>query len=143
MKRSLKKLLKKIYASNSMTAMELVKHIEGETGDHRDFYPVVALVDAGYLGFTGPQPNPDEPFRETIIAKTLQCYRQGPGHQSYENVTILGDGDHEGTYFYIGPKCIEFFEARWSDTKRLLTSAGLSFVAAVTVALLSYFLKST
>ncbi|MGA5718162.1 hypothetical protein ACPCWF_05955 [Pseudomonas atacamensis] len=141
MNRSLRKILKRVYDANCLPASDVVSLIEIRTGDHRDFYPLAALVEANYLAFTGGQPKAGEQFRNSLLAQTFQCYRQGRGSQSYKNVTVFDREANEEIYFYIGPKAIEFFENRRSDTMRLLTSAGLSFFAAVTVAVITYMLR--
>lgn len=140
MNRSLKKLLKRLYAENSMTCSEALKLLDRRFGDHRDFYPLAALVEADYLGWTGGMQNADEPFRRTMLAHALQCHSQGRGTQTYKQ-TIVKEGREE-EYFYIGPKTIELFETRRSDSKKLLASAGLSFFAAVIVAVIAYMLRS-
>ena len=141
MNKSLQMLLKKIYDDNCMPASDVVRLVESRTGDHRDFYPLAALVEANYLGFTGGQPKEDDQFRNSYLAQTFQCYRQGRGTQSYMNVTVFDRPDNDEVYFYIGPKAVEFFESRRSDTKKLLASACLSFFAAVTVAIIAYWLR--
>jgi hypothetical protein len=141
MNKSLRKVLKRIYNANYLPASEVVKLIEVRAGDHHDFYPLAALVEANYLAFTGGQPKEEEQFRNSLLAQTFQCYRQGRGHQSYKNVTVFDREENEEVYFYIGPKAIEFFENRRSDTMKLLTSTGLSFFAAVTVAVIAYWLR--
>lgn len=141
MNKSLQILLKKIYDDNCMPASDVVRLVESRTGDHRDFYPLAALVEANYLGFTGGQPKGDDQFRNSYLAQTFQCYRQGRGTQSYMNVTMFDRPDNDEVYFYIGPKAVEFFESRRSDTKKLLASACLSFFAAVTVAIIAYWLR--
>ncbi|WP_439870169.1 hypothetical protein ACTABV_08375 [Pseudomonas fragariae (ex Marin et al. 2024)] len=138
----LRRALKKIYTVNSMPAIEFVGLIDRRYGDHRDFYPLVALVESGYLGFTGGQPKEDMQFRSSLLAQTFQCYRQGRGKQSYKNVTVFDHDEDDEVYFYVGPRAIDFFESRRSDTKKLLTSAFLSFFAAVTVAIITYWLRS-
>ncbi|MHC8334574.1 hypothetical protein [Pseudomonas sp. LB3P25] len=142
MNKSLKDVLKKIYDANFMTATEVVHLVENRTGDHRDFYPLAALVEANYLGFTGGQPTDEDQFRNSLLAQTFQCYRQGRGRQSYKNVTVFDREERDEVYFYIGPKAVEFFETRRSDTKKLWVSAGLSFFAAVTVAIITYWLRN-
>ena len=141
MNKSLQKVLKKVYDANCMSASEVVRLVESRTGDHRDFYPLAALVEANYLGFTGGQPQEDEQFRNSLLAQTFQCFRQGRGTQSYLNVTVFDREGSDEVYFYIGPKAVEYFESRRSDTKKLLASAGLSFFAAVTVAVIAYWLR--
>ena len=141
MNKSLQMLLKKIYDDNCMPASEVVRLVESRTGDHRDFYPLAALVEANYFGFTGGQPKDDDQFRSTYLSHTFQCYRQGRGRQSYMSVTVFDRPDNDEVYFYIGPKAVEFFESRRSDTKKLLASACLSFFAAVTVAIIAFWLR--
>lgn len=141
MENSYRKVLRQIYRSNALQAHELLGHIHRTHNDHRDFYPMVALLNAGYVGFTGGVPPEDASFRDTIIAHTLQCYSQGPGAQSYGMVSVNGSGDADGLYFYIGPKGIEYFETRRSDNKKLFISACLSLLAGITVAFVSMYLK--
>ncbi|MFV0926514.1 hypothetical protein [Pseudomonas palmensis] len=141
MNRSTKKLLKKLYSENSLLSSEVVKLVERKTDDYRDFYPLAALVEGDYLGFTGGQPDKDEPFRRTMLAQSFQCYRQGRGPQSCGMVTMFDSLDRDEVYFYVGPKTIELFESRRSDSKKLLASAGLSFFAAVVVAVITYWLR--
>lgn len=142
MNRSLKKLLKRLYAENSMICSEALNLLDNRFGDHRDFYPLAALVEADYLGCTGGLPAVGEPFRRTYMAHTFQCYRQGRGLQRYKNITVIEKEDGEEIYFYIGPKTIELFETRRSDSKKLWASAGLSFFAAVVVSVIAYWLRS-
>lgn len=141
MNKSMRRVLKGIYESNSLPADKVVRLVDSRYGDHRDFYPLAALVEANYLDFTGGQPKKDDEFRNSLLAQTFQCYRQGRGKQSYKNVTVFDRTEKDEVYFYVGPKTIEFFESRRSDTKKLWTSACLSFFAAVTVALITYYLR--
>lgn len=142
MNRSMKKLLKRLYTENSLPCSEALKLLENRFGDHRDFYQLAALVEAGYLGCTGGIPGVAEPFRTTLMAQTFQCYRQGRGQQRYKLITVLEKEGADESYFYIGPKTIELFETRRSDSKKLLASAGLSFFAAVIVAVIAYLLRN-
>lgn len=141
MKGSLKKLLRTIHKRNAISVYDFVEIIERSSGDHRDFYPVIGLIKAGYLGITIPQTEKDNKFWDTITAYTLQCYSQGRGPQEYMGTHLLGEHEEDFNYFYIGPKTIEYFEGRRSDRIKLLISTLLSFVAAVTVALISFWLR--
>lgn len=141
MKGSLKKLLKAVYKKNSISVYDFVQMVERNSGDHRDFYPVIGLIKAGYLGITIPQTEKDNKFWDTITAYTLQCYSQGRGPQAYMGTHLMGEHEEDSNYFYIGPRTIEYFEARDSDKVKLFISTFLSFIAAVTVALISFWLR--
>ena len=141
MKRSYRNVLRRIYRDHSVQRDLILKSIERIHGDHRDFYPLVALISAGYLGFTGAVPGLDHPHRDIAIAHSLQAYTQGSGPQSYKSAQVRGRSGSEDEYFFIGPRGIEYFETRRSDNRKILVSAGLSFFAAVTVSVIGYFLK--
>ncbi|MBC8877876.1 hypothetical protein [Pseudomonas cerasi] len=142
MRSSYRGLLKRIYDSNSLPGSEVFSSVKRRHNDHHDFYPLIALMNSAYIGYTGPMPAADVPFRDTMIAHSFQAYSQGPGPQVYESTHVMGGLEDKSIYFYIGPKGIEFFEARRADNKKLLISALLSLLAGITVALVSYYLRS-
>jgi len=139
MKISYRGLLKKIYDQSAVPAAEVLASVKTKHNDHRDYYPLIALIASGYLGYTGAVPKADAPFRETLIAHSLQAYSLGPGAQVYESAHV--NGGLEELYFYIGPKGIEYFESRRADNKKLLISGFLSLLAGTTVAVISFGLK--
>jgi hypothetical protein len=83
----------------------------------------------------------DAAYRDTTTAHIFQAYSQGPGPQVYETAHVQGGLDDKDIYFYIGPKGIEFFEARSADNKKLVISALFSLLAGITVALVSSYIK--
>lgn len=141
MKSSYRGLLKKIYDANSVQALDIIKSIERPRGDHRDFYPLVALIKSGHIGYTGAAPDPSSDFADTLLTHCFQCYSQGPGAQSYKTATVFSGAESEDIYFFIGPKGIEYFETRRADNKKLFISAGFSLIAGITVALVGFWLK--
>lgn len=141
MKNSYRGLLKRIYDANTVQALEVIQSIKRVHNDHRDFYPLIALVNSSHIGYTGPVPEPGVPYRDILIAHSLQAYCQGPGEQSYKSAQVLGGAEGVDNYFYIGPKGIEYFETRRADNKKLFMSAFFSLLAGTTVALISYCLK--
>lgn len=141
MKSSYWSLLKRIHICNSLPATEVLRSVKRRDGDHRDFYPLIALMNSGHIGYTGPMPTSDMAFRDTLIAHSFQAYCQGPGDQAYETAHVMGGLDDKSTYFYIGSKGVELFESRRADNRKLLISALLSLFAGITVALVSFYLK--
>jgi len=141
MKSSYRGLLKRIYEANSIQALEVIKSVERSYGDHRDFYPLVALINTGHIGYTGAAPDPEVDFADTQLTHVFQCYTQGPGHQHYKMAEVFGGAESDDVYFYIGPKGIEYFETRHADNKKLFISAGFSLFAGITVAVISFGLK--
>lgn len=142
MKGSYRALLKRIYKSNSVHARDAIARVERTHGDHRDFYPLVSLINSGHIGYTGATPSPDSQFPDTDLAYVFQCYSQGPGKQTYKTVKIMRGIESEDVYFYVGAKSIEYFETRKSDNRKIIISAFFSLLAGLTVALASYYLKS-
>ena len=141
MKSTYRDLLKKIYDANTVQALEVIKSVERSHGDHRDFYPLVALINSGHIGYTGAAPDPAGDFADTQFTHVFQCYAQGPGRQHYKTAEVFGGVEGEDLYFFIGPKGIEYFETRRADNKKLLISAILSFLAGTTVALITFCLR--
>ncbi|EJM09788.1 hypothetical protein PMI21_05520 [Pseudomonas sp. GM18] len=143
MKSTYRDVLKRIYKSNSVHALDVISSIERSHGDHRDFYPLVALINSGHIGYTGAAPDPSVDFADTMLTHTFQCYSQGPGRQHYKTATVIRGAESEDVYFFIGPKGIEYFETKRSDNKKILISAGFSLLAGVTVAVISFLLKQS
>ncbi len=141
MKSSYWGLLKRIHACNTLTATEVLKAVKRRDGDHRDFYPLVALMNSGHIGYTGPMPKADIAFRDTLITHSFQAYCQGPGAQVYESAHVMSGLDDKGTYFYIGSKGLELFESRRADNRKLVISGFLSLLAGITVALITFYLR--
>lgn len=143
MKSSYRGFLKKIYNSNSVQVLEILNSVQRTHNDHRDFYPLVALIKSGHIGYTGAAPDPAADFADTLLAHTFQCYAQGPGPQRYRQAETFSGAESNELYFYIGSKGIEYFETRHADNKKLLISAFFSVLAGTTVAVFSYFLRQS
>jgi hypothetical protein len=121
--------------------MKVIEKVERVYKDHRDFYPLVSLINSGHIGYAGEDYDPKKPYAATYLAKVFQCYSKGHGPQSYEGTDVALGVESEKVYFYIGPKGVEYFETRRADNKKLLISAGFSLSAGVIVAVLSFGLK--
>tara|TARA_R110002050_G_scaffold59277_10_gene132738 strand:+ start:618 stop:980 length:363 start_codon:yes stop_codon:yes gene_type:complete len=99
--------------------------------DHRDFYALAALLDSGYIGFTGPikldEENNVNIYRQVRI---FQAYSQGDGTQTYQDETILGSNNPD-SYMYIGSKGIEYFHNRSESRKGWYLTFTLALIGAI------------
>lgn len=123
-------LLSEIYKNQTLTVREVIDRVERIHGDHRDFYPLVGLLDGKYIGTTLPLF--DGKYNESLMAQQMQAISQGPGMQSYKNVQTMSDMD--GSYFYIAGKGLDYFAARQSDIKKIIIATLLSLISGLVVA---------
>jgi hypothetical protein len=106
MKRTDHDLLSYINENQEAGIREISSLMIRRKNDYRDFYGLVAFLQGGYIGFTGPiVPEPSNQ------ARLFQCYSQGRGFQRCGDVELLPT-DNEDSYFYIGPKGIDYFHQR-------------------------------
>tara|TARA_R110002050_G_scaffold87661_5_gene185551 strand:- start:3130 stop:3561 length:432 start_codon:yes stop_codon:yes gene_type:complete len=136
MKRSHHEILKHIFDNDSnndndnVGIKELFSMMVRKHNDHRDFYALAALIDAGYVGFTGPIFNKEDGAMDTYKqVRLFQAYSQGDGNQTYEGTTILAKT--EDSYLYVAAKAIEYFHARNELRMGWILTAVLAFIAAV------------
>lgn len=131
MKRSLHQTLKSIYDFDDLGVRELSEKMCRRHGDHRDFYGLSALLEAGYIGFTGPifktKSGKLDTYRQVRL---FQAYSQGYGEQSYDGVFIC-NSKHFDSFLYIGPKAITYFQSKSEMRNGWLITAALSLIVAI------------
>ena len=110
LKESHYQILKYIYDNDDVGIKEISSMMVRTHNDHRDFYSLAALLESGYIGFTGPVYFDDNGKLET-----------------YEQVRIF----QADSYLYIGPKSIEYFNTRSETRKGWYLVAALAFVASI------------
>ena len=125
MKKAHHQILSYVYEEEEVGIRELSSLMARGKGDHRDFYGLVALLQAGYVGFTGPVHSD-----ATEQAHLFQCYAQGQGLQQSGNVQLL-PSDNDDSYLYIGARGIEYFHQRSEARKGWILAAVFSLVASV------------
>lgn len=125
MKRAYHDMLSYVYEQEEVGIRKLSNQMARRKGDHRDFYGLVALLHAGYVGFTGPVHGD-----ATEQAYLFQCYAQGEDLQQSGNVQLL-TAENEDSYLYIGAKGIEYFHQRSEARKGWILAAVFSLVASV------------
>lgn len=133
MKKDLHKILKDIYRYDDLGVRELSEKIPRKHKDHRDFYGLVALIDAGYIGFTGPTYKIDDgqidAYKQTRL---FQAYSQGYGDQAYDGVSVSKANNKEhDSFLYIGPKSIEYFQKKSEFRKGFIITAIFGLIVAV------------
>jgi hypothetical protein len=126
MKRTYHEILEYIYKNEEAGIREISALMIRKNNDHRDFYGLVSLLHGGYIGFTGS--NLSDPYNQ---ACQFQCYAQGNGTQSYKNVIIL-ESENSDSYFYIGPKGIEYFHQKSETRTGWYLAAAFSLIASIT-----------
>ncbi|MDP2546913.1 hypothetical protein [Oceanobacter sp. 4_MG-2023] len=130
MKRSHHEILKHIFDNDDVGIKELSSIMVRKHNDHRDFYALAALIDAGYIGFTGPIFNKEDGALDTYQqVRLFQAYSQGDENQTYEEIMILGE--NEDSYLYVAAKAIEYFHTRDELRKGWILTAVLAFISAV------------
>jgi hypothetical protein len=92
--------------------------------DHRDFYGLVALLQEGYIRFTGPIV--DHALNQ---AYCFQCYSQGEGQQQYKTMTIFTS--NEDSYLFIGPKGLAYFHQRSELRRGWIAVTVLALIASI------------
>lgn len=137
MKKAHHEVLSYVYREEEIGIRELSTVMTRPKGDHRDFYGLVALLQAGYLGFTGPIHNDAKQQ-----AHVFQCYSQGIGCQESGNVQLF-ESNNKDSYLYIGAKGIEYFHQRGEVRKGWLLTAAFSLVASVLSAVIVSYLTSS
>ncbi len=100
MKKSHHAILKYIFDHDDAGIREISKIMKRKHNDHRDFYALAALVDAGYIGFTGPIYNNEDGSLNTYKqVRLFQAYSQGEGNQTYDGTTIIAN--NPDAFFYL------------------------------------------
>lgn len=125
MKRKYHEILQYIYEHEEAGIREISAQMIRKNNDHRDFYGLVALLQSGYIGFTGLQ-CPESLYQ----AYFFQCYAQGKGAQTYKTVQLL-ESENEDSYFYIGAKGIEYFHQRSESRKGWYLAAAFALIASI------------
>lgn len=145
MKQSLHMILKNVYDYDDMGVRELSEMMNRKHKDHRDFYGLVALLDAGYVGFTGPIYKSDNGHVDTYKqVRLFQAYSQGYGDQSYEGVSISKASNKEhDSFIFIGAKSIEYFQRKSEFRSGFIIKAVFSLIVAVESAVIVYKLTGS
>ena len=130
LKESHYQILKYIYDNDDVGIKEISSMMVRTHNDHRDFYSLAALLESGYIGFTGPVYFDDNGKLETYEqVRIFQAYSQVDSQQTYDGVTITAKKND--SYLYIGPKSIEYFNTRSETRKGWYLVAALAFVASI------------
>ncbi|WP_423807220.1 hypothetical protein OUO06_09425 [Photobacterium damselae] len=130
MKKSHHEILKYIFDNDDAGIRELAFMMTCKHNDHRDFYALAALLDAGYIGFTGPVFDKEDGTLDVYKqVRLFQAYSQGEGSQTYDGTTILAE--KEDSYLYVASKAIEYFHARSESRKGWFLTAGLALLTAI------------
>jgi hypothetical protein len=130
MKKSHHEILKYIFDNDDAGIKELASIMARKHNDHRDFYALVALIDAGYIGFTGPMFDKKDGTLDVYKqVRLFQAYSQGDGNQTYDGTTIFAK--KEDSYLYVASRAIEYFYARSESKKGWFLTAGLALLTAI------------
>lgn len=130
MKRSHHEILKYIYDNDDIGIRELCSLITRKHNDHRDFYALVALLECGYIGFTGPiHTKVDGTINTYEQVRLFQAYSQGDGPQVYDGVSVAGL--KSDSYLYVSHKTIEYFNNRSENRRSWFITAALSLICAI------------
>lgn len=130
MKKTHHDILKYIFDHDDAGIRELVSIINRKHNDHRDFYALAALIDAGYIGFTGPiYGNEDGSLDIYKQVRLFQAFSQGEGNQTYDGVMTLGK--KKDSYLYVASGSIKYFHERSELRKGWYLTAGLAFLTAI------------
>ncbi len=130
MKKSHHAILKYIFDHDDAGIREISKIMKRKHNDHRDFYALAALVDAGYIGFTGPIYNNEDGSLNTYKqVRLFQAYSQGDGNQTYDGTTIIAN--NPDSFFYLASKSIEYFHSRSESRTGWLLTAIFAFFSAI------------
>jgi hypothetical protein len=127
-------VLKYIYQRNEVAMRDLTEAMERKYNDHRDFYPLAGLVIEGFVGFTGglPTSKPDGALTHQdayFLSRVFQCYAQGKGNQSYQEVTIFtSSGD---SHLFIAAKGLLYFHEYKEKRREWWTVAALGLISAI------------
>ncbi|RZI31142.1 hypothetical protein [Pseudomonas orientalis] len=138
MNRQIHDVLKYIYERNKVEARVLMSSMERRDGDHRDFYPLAALINDGFIGFSGPIPkaagNDGAPSHIDAyqMSRLLQCYSQGTGSQGYQGVSIFNEEGRDSTFFIAAKGLLyfhEYLEKRRGWWQAAFLGLGASIIA--------------
>jgi hypothetical protein len=141
-------VLKYIYERNEVKARAVLIDMDRRYNDHRDFYPLAALLIEGYIGFTGPIPKASSQDGASshidayYIVRLFQCYSKGPGPQSYDGISIFIEQGKDSAFF-IAAKGLIYFHERNERRKEWWTVAGLGLVSAIIAGCATGWLAST
>lgn len=109
--------------------------------DHRDFYGLTALLEAGYIGFSGPIHNKEDGSINVYEqVRLFQTYAQGDGQQTYDKVILCGL--KQDSYFYIAPKTIEYFHERSETRIGLYFTAVLAIISSIISSMIVSYLTA-
>ena len=129
-KKSHHAILKYIFDHDDAGIREVSGIMERKYNDHHDFYVLAALVDAGYIEFTGPiYKNEDGSLETYKQVRLFQAYSQGNGSQTYDGTTIIAN--NTDSYFYLASKLIEYFHSRSESRMGWLLTAMFAFFSAI------------
>lgn len=126
MKLKYHQVLKFIYEAEEVPIRNLCSWMKRKHNDHRDFYGLSALLQDGYIGFTGPIE--DDIYSQACI---FQCYSQPKDKPKYKQVTLLGENENTHANIYISSKCIEYFYQRSEMRKGWYVAAILAVIASI------------
>lgn len=130
MKKSHHEILEYIFEHDDAGIKELASMMKRKHNDHRDFYALAALIDAGYIGFTGPIWDKEDGSLDVYKqVRLFQAYSQGDGNQTYDGTTIFAKT--EDSYLYVASRAIEYFHARSELRKGWFLTAGLALITAI------------
>lgn len=130
MKKSHHEILEYIFDNDDSGIKELASMMTRKHNDHRDFYALAALIDSGYIGFTGPVWDKEDGSLDVYKqVRLFQAYSQGDGTQTYDGTTIFAK--KEDSHLYVASKAIEYFHARSESRKGWYLTAGLALISAI------------
>lgn len=141
MKKTYHEILQLIYDNDDIGIRELASMMKRKHNDHRDFYGLTALLEAGYIGFSGPIRNKEDGSINVYEqVRLFQAYSQGSGQQTYDKVTLCGL--KQDSYFYIAPKTIEYFHSRSETRIGLYFTAGLAIISSIISSIIVSYLAA-
>lgn len=131
-------VLKYIYQQIEAPASDLLNAMVRKHNDHRDFYPLAALILDGYVGFTAAPSdlsfNAGKPTTHQAaydLSRMLQCFSQGKPPQHYQNMHIISG--IEGSTFFIAAKGLMYFH-EYNERRREWWCVALLGLASAVIA---------
>ncbi|MEZ8026117.1 hypothetical protein [Enterovibrio norvegicus] len=130
MKKSHHDILEYIFDNDDAGIREVASIMKRKHNDYRDFYALAALLDAGYIGFTGPVfEKKDGTLDVYRQVRLFQAYSQGEGIQNYDGVQI--SIDEKDSYLHTASKAIEYFHSRSESRTGWFLTAGFALLTAI------------
>jgi hypothetical protein len=131
LKKELHQILEHIYKHDEIGIRELSWIMYRKHNDHRDFYGLTALLEAGYIGFTGPISKQNDGCLNVYNqVRAFQAYSQGIDNPTYDNATLLMPSNDDA-HLFIAPKSIEYFNLRKEQRIGWYLVSALTLVCSI------------